>query len=116
MKIRLIKVGSTPLDFEIKSDKMTFKGYLVYDSNKLISLKANLSGSIIADCDVCADEFNMNINEEINFFLHSGIYKGDDTLVDVVECMDDIADLDELLNSEVELIKSDYKCCENCKN
>ena len=115
MKIKLIKVGSTPVDFEIKSDKITFKGYLVYDSNKLIALKANLSGSIITDCDVCANNFSMNIDEEIDFFLHSGIYKGSNNLVDVVECMNDTADLDEILNSEIELIKSDYKCCENCK-
>jgi hypothetical protein len=58
----------------------------------------------------------MNINEEIDFFLHDGIYNRNDNLVDVVECMNGTADLDELLNSEIELIKSDYKCCENCKN
>ena len=115
MKIKLIKVGSTPLDFEIKSDKITFKGYLVYNSSRLIALKANLNGSIITDCDVCANDFSMNINEEIDFFLHSGIYKGNNNLVDVVECMNDTADLDEILNSEIELIKSDYKCCQNCK-
>ena len=116
MKITLRKINKTPLDFEIKSSEITFKGYLQYDTAKLILLKANLSGKITTDCDVCADEFEMNIDEEIEFFLHSGIYKGEDSLIDVVECFDDTADLEELLNSELELIKSDYKSCENCKN
>ena len=115
MKVILRRVRQTPLDFLVKSDEITFKGYLVYNSSRLIALKANLNGSIITDCDVCANDFSMNINEEIDFFLHSGIYKGNNNLIDVVECMNDTADLDEILNSEIELIKSDYKCCQNCK-
>ena len=117
MKIRLIKVGATPLDFEEKSNEMTFKGYLQYHANKLILLKAKLSGKINTDCNVCADEFELDINEEIEFYLHSGVYSAnDDTLLDVVECLDDTADLQDILNSELELIKSDYNTCKNCKN
>ncbi len=115
MKVTLRKITKIPLDFEIKSDEITFKGYLVYDSNKLILLKAKLSGEIDTECDICADEFKMNVDEDIEFFLHSGVYKGDDTLVEVVECIDDIANLDDIMISELELVKSDYKCCENCK-
>jgi len=115
MKIKLIKVGSTPLDFEEKSNEMTFKGYLQYHANKLILLKAKLSGKINTNCDVCADEFNLDVNEDISFYLHSGIYESNnEVLLDVVECLDDTADLQELLNSEIELIKSDYNTCKNC--
>ena len=117
MKIKLIKVGQTPLDFDEKFDEITFKGYLQYDTNKLILLKAKLSGKIITDCNVCADEFELDINEEINFYLHSGIYKHEnEILLDVVECFDDTVDLQDILNSELELIKSDYNTCKNCKN
>ncbi len=116
MKVRLIKVGPTPLDFEEKSDEITFKGYLQYDANKLILLKANLSGKINTNCNICADEFDLDVNEEIEFYLHSGVYENEnDTLLDVVECLDDIADLKEILNSEIEIIKSDYNTCKNCK-
>jgi len=117
MKIKLIKVGQTPIDFEEKSNEITFKGYLQYDTNKLILLKANLSGQIHTDCNVCADEFELDVNEEIEIYLHSGVYKGENnSLIDVVECFDDTADLSEILNSEIELIKSDYNTCKNCKN
>ena len=95
---------------------MTFKGYLQYHGGKLILLKANLNGSLETSCDVCAEEFKMSINEEIEFFISDGIYKDDSSIdLDVVESLDGIVDIDELLHSEIELIKSDYHSCENCK-
>ncbi len=113
----LKKVSKTPLDFEIKSDEITFKGYLQYDADKLILLRAELSGKIDADCDICANEFKLDVDEDVEFFISDGIYqKSDDSLLDVVEALDSIADLEELMNSEIELIKSDYISCPDCKN
>lgn len=118
MKIVLRKVSNTPLDFEVKFDKITFKGYLQYHANKLILLKAKLSGNIDTDCDVCADKFNLNVDEDIEFFISDGIYKNseDTLLLDIVESLNSIIDLEELMNSEIELIKSDYHRCEKCEN
>ena len=116
MKVILRKVTSTPLDFELKTNEITFKGFLQYDSGKLILLKANLSGEINTNCNVCADEFKLDVDETIEFYLHSGIYEVEnEVLLDVVECFNDTADLDEILNSELEIIKSDYNTCKNCK-
>ena len=87
MRIKLIKIGSTLVGFDIKSDKMTFKGYLQYDFNKLILLKSTLSGTININDDACADEFSLDINEAIKFYLHSGVYNYDkNELLEVVEC------------------------------
>lgn len=117
MQIVLRKVGKTPVDFEVKSDEIIFKGYLQYDADKLILLKARLSGKIDVDCDVCADEFKLSVDEEIEFFISDGVYeKEEDSLVDVVESFNSIADLDELMNSEIELIKSDYNSCKKCNS
>ncbi len=116
MQIILRKVGKTPLDFELKSDEITFKGYLQYHANKLILLKAKLSGKIITDCDVCAEEFKLDVDEDVELFISDGIFeKDDDSLIDVIESFDSKADLEEIMNSEIELIKSDYNSCENCK-
>lgn len=115
MKINLTKVTQTPVDFDEKSDKITFKGYLQYDTNKLILLNAKLSGITITNCNVCADEFDLDIDEDIEFYLYSGIYKSKNKiLLDVVECLDSIVDLQEILNSEIEIIKSDYNTCKKC--
>jgi uncharacterized metal-binding protein YceD (DUF177 family) len=116
MKVTLRKVGKTPVDFEVKSDEITFKGYLQYDSGKLILLKANLDGVALTECSQCGEELKLPVNEEIEIFISDGIYEGDNSReIDVVESFNSIADLDELLNSEIELIKSDYHSCENCK-
>jgi len=116
MKIVLRKVSNTPLDFEIKSDKITFKGCLQYHANKLILLKAELSGKIDVSCDICADEFALEVDEDLEFFISDGLYeKHEKLLLDVVESLNSIIDLEELMNSEIELIKSDYHSCESCK-
>ena len=55
------------------------------------------------------------VDEKVEFFISDGLYKEDNNMdIDVVESFNEIADLDELLISEIELIKSDYHCCEEC--
>ncbi|WP_457745146.1 hypothetical protein [Sulfurimonas sp.] len=116
MKVMLRKVTSTPLDFEVKFNEITFKGYLEYYKGKLILLKANIVGPLVTECDICADEFIMKLDENVEFFISDGIYEDDNSIsLDVVESLDGNIDIDELLNSEIELIKSDYHSCESCK-
>ena len=115
MKIKLIKVSKTPSEFEIKSDKITFKGLLQYDNAKLYSLKASIKGKLPVICDICADEYEMDVDEDVEFFISDGLYESsNESLIDVVEAMDGEADLDEILASELELIKSDYNTCPEC--
>ena len=115
MQVILRKVTKTPLDFEVKSNEMAFKGYLQYDSNKLILLNAKLSGSLNVECSVCANDFNKIIDEDIKFFISDGIYEDESgVLMDVVECFDSTVDINELLDAEIELIKSDYNSCPEC--
>jgi len=116
MKIKLIKIGRTPLDFEVKSNEITFKGYLEYHADKLILLKARLTGFVQTQCNQCGKDIKVAQDEEIKFYISDGAYDDANNLeIDVVESFDSQADLDELLNSEIELIKSDYHSCEQCK-
>jgi len=115
LKVTLQKITKTPLDFELKSDEITFKGYLEYHTGKLILLKAKISGFLIKDCDICADEFKLSVDENVEFFICDGIYENaHDVELDIVEVLDGVVDMEELLGSEIELIKSDYHSCENC--
>ncbi|WP_428737588.1 hypothetical protein [Sulfurimonas sp.] len=116
MKILLRKVTNTPLEFELNKENITFKGYLEYHNSKLILLKANLNGTVAKPCDMCAEDMQVLVDEDIEFFISDGIYeKGNDIELDVVESFDAHADLDELLDSEIEMIKSDYHFCDNCQ-
>ena len=117
MKIALRKVGKTPIDFDVKSDKVAFKGFLQYHSGKLILLQAKLSGTIDIACNLCAQEFPLQLDEDVEFFISDGIYQSDAEMeLDVVEFFDATANMDELLHSEIELIKSDYHTCEKCQD
>jgi len=115
MQVSLRKVGKTPLDFEIKSEKITFKGYLEYHTAKLYLLKADLNGSVTTQCNTCGTEFDLKVDEKVDFFISDGLYEGDEIDLDVVESFNSFADMDELLVSEIELIKSDYHRCEKCE-
>jgi hypothetical protein len=80
-------------------------------------LKAKLNGFVIKPCDSCAEEFKLSVNEEVKFYISDGIYEDDDSIeLDVVESFDGKADMEELLHSEIELIKSDYHRCESCES
>jgi uncharacterized metal-binding protein YceD (DUF177 family) len=117
LKLVLKKITKTPLDFEVKSNEIIFKGYLEYHSAKLILLKAKLSGKLIKSCDICAEEFELLVDEDIEFFISDGIYEDESNIhLDVVESLNESLDIEELLASEIELIRSDYYSCEDCKN
>jgi len=116
LKVVLRKVNKTPLDFEVKSDEITFKGYLEYHAGKLILLKADLKGFVDTECSKCGEEFRLSLDEKVEFFISDGLYEDENNIdIDVVESFNSLADLDELLNSEIELVKSDYHNCDNCK-
>ena len=117
MKVTLRKINKTPLDFEIKSNEITFKGYLQYHGGKLILLNAELKGSLDTECSQCGEELKLPVDETVEFYVSDGLYEDDANIdLDVVESFNSVADLDELLNSEIELIKSDYHTCEKCEN
>ena len=59
----------------------------------------------------------LEIDEEVKFFISEGIYEDEnDVELDVIESFNGVADIDELLSSEIELIKSDYHSCDECKH
>ncbi len=116
MKITLRKVGKSPFEFEKQLDDITLKGYMQYDENGLILLDAKLTGIIEKQCDVCGEEFELDVDEDLKFFISNGIYKDEEnSFIDVVEAINGELDIDELIHSEVESIKSDYHCCEFCE-
>ena len=63
------------------------------------------------------EDFKLDIDEDIEFFISDGLYEDDGSLeLDVVESFDGFADIDALLHSEIELIRSDYHSCDGCKD
>ena len=115
MTINFKKVTKTPLDFDIKSNNIVFKGSLKYHGENLVLLQATITGSLDLDCYLCSAEFVLPLDENIEFLISDGVYNGLNEEYDVVESFDGNINLEELLDSEIELIKSGYYSCENCK-
>ena len=114
MQILLKNVTKDGIDFSTQLNKINFKGYLEYHTNKLILLKAELTGSFATECSRCGKDFELVIDEEVEFFVSDGIFKDDGIDLDVVESLNGSIDINEILISEIELVKSDYHSCDKC--
>lgn len=108
-------LNDNPLDFEVKRDNALFSGNLVLKKRNLAQLNGTITGSISIPCDLCAEIVDKTLNEHVVFYLSDGIAQGNIDELDVVEIENSSIDMDELLTSELELIKSDYFCCSNCE-
>lgn len=108
-------LNDVPLDFEVKSDNAFFSGNLILKKRNLAQLNGTITGSISLPCDLCAEIIEKELNEEVVFYLSDGIPHENDNDLDIVEVENSTINMDELLSSELELIKSDYFCCSNCE-
>lgn len=115
MNIPFRRITQTPQEVEVTSGGVTLKGTLAHKRHGLVIMNAHLSGELQLPCDICAEPFTEVLDEEIALLISDGVFEGSDDDFDVVE-MDGSIDMDELLNSEIELIRSDYHSCPNCKN
>jgi uncharacterized metal-binding protein YceD (DUF177 family) len=117
LKISLKKVSKIPFEFEIALENVVFKGFLQYHNDKLFLLEAKLSGTLDTQCSRCGDDLALVLDEDVKFFVCDGVYHTQNEIedIDVVEVFASTADMDELLVSETELIKSDYHLCGRCQ-
>lgn len=113
MNIPFRRIGSTPQEFEVTNGAATLKGTLVFKQRNLVLMNAHLEGKVSVPCDICAEQFDIMLDDEVDLLLSDGIYNGSDETFDVIEMNDNI-ELDALLHSEIELVRNDYHSCENC--
>ncbi|MDA3946454.1 MAG: hypothetical protein PF439_07225 [Helicobacteraceae bacterium] len=114
MNIPFRRITKVPTEFKISADGVVLKGDVVFQERNLALLQGQLSGEITLTCDICAEDFATMLNEKIELLISNGVYKGFNENFDVVEIQETL-DLDELLHSEIELIRNDYHSCDNCK-
>ncbi len=117
MKITLRKIGKSPQNFESAQEGVTLKGTLAFDPTiKLVAMHAKLSGVVETECAVCGEEFDLEVDEDLDLYISDGVFIDENnSMIDVIEAQNGELDVDELIASEVELIKSDYHCCEFCE-
>jgi hypothetical protein len=115
MSIPFRKIGTTAQEFETHENGTTFKGSLKHYQRGLIMLEGHIHGILNVTCDICAENFDTILDEKLTFLLSDGIFNGHDENYDVVEFLDGTIEIDELLTSELESIRSDYHRCPGCQ-
>jgi len=114
MKIEFRKVPSNPKDFKVKFNSVEIEGIFCKMSSTLVKIDASLSGITQINCDRCGKEEDVPVNEKLDFLLSDGVYtKETDELV--IEIEDSFIDFDEIIQSELSSIQSDYHICDECE-
>ena len=119
MKIEFRKVPNTRKDFCIEVDSVKFSGTFCKISQTLVDVKSTFVGNTDVDCCKCGKIFSIPVDEEINFLLSYGIYSSNDERdLDkiIVEIDNKVIDFEELLQSELESLNSEYHICDSCSS
>jgi uncharacterized metal-binding protein YceD (DUF177 family) len=116
MKIVFKKVPITGVDFKTSFEDIKFYGILEKKSRNLVQCSGKLEGTLSCHCARCGDEMSLHVDEKINLLVSDGLYESGEELVEVMEFFDETVDLDTILQSEVETLKSDYHYCATCSD
>ena len=118
MKIEFRKVPFTPKEFKSDYDSVKIEGTFCRISPSLVKIDGTLIGNTSVMCSRCGEDDTVTLNEKLDFLLSDGIYKANSSDSDelVIEIEDNIIDFDEIIQSEISSIYSDYHICANCAN
>ena len=117
MKIEFKKVPQNYKDFFLEVNSVKFFGTLGKITSKLVDIKSKFDGIVEVDCCKCGSSFNIPFDEDINFLVSDGVYSSNDVRdLDkiIIELDKNFIDFEEILQSELESLRSDYHVCDNC--
>ena len=115
MKIEFRKIPLTSSEFEIDSNSVKFSGTFCKISSKLAKIDGNIQGELDVDCCKCGQSLSISLDETTTFLVSDGVYSSEDEEYIVIEVENHILDFDEILQSELESLKSEYYICDTCK-
>lgn len=115
MQIPFRRIGAEPQHFTLEKNGVSFEGSLQKQRSGLVLLEATVKGIFDVDCYRCGESFAIMPDEKVEFLISDGVFHGQDDQYDVVEMHEGVIDLDEIFDSEIALIESDYHACEKCR-
>ena len=114
MKIEFRKVPQINKELEFNYNSVKIEGTFCRISQSLVKIDAVLKGSTDIDCCRCVVTEEIEVDEELHLLLSDGIYKNDESEYLVIEVENSLIDFDEIIQSELNSIKSDYHLCDEC--
>jgi len=117
MKIEFRKVPQTPKEFSAEFNSVKIEGTFCKMSPSLVKIDGKLTGKTSITCARCGQDETVTLDEDINFILSDGIYKSSSEEDDlIIEIEDSLINFDEIIESEISSIQSDYYICSECEN
>ncbi|MBP9616024.1 MAG: hypothetical protein KBD88_03270 [Aliarcobacter sp.] len=114
MKIEFRKAPQTPKELEIEYNSVKIEGTFCKISQSLVKVDAVLLGNTDIDCCRCGISEIIEVDEELHLLLSDGVYNKDESEYLVIEVENNLIDFDEIIESELNSIKSDYHICKDC--
>lgn len=115
MQIEFRKVPFTAKDFTVELDSVKLEGTFCKMSPTLAKVEATLVGPTPVDCCRCGVEYTIELNENLEFLLSNRVYEDESELENlVIEIENDMIDFNEIIESEISSIRSDYHICTLC--
>ena len=114
MKIEFRKVPQTPKELEVEYNSVKIEGTFCKISQSLVKVDAVLLGNTDIDCCRCGIAEQIEVDEELHLLLSDGVYNKDESEYLVIEVENNLIDFDEIIESELNSIKSDYHICKDC--
>lgn len=114
MKIEFKKVPQIRKELLTEFNSVKIEGTFCRISPSLVKIDAVLKGNTEINCCRCGITEVIEVDEELRLLLSDGIYKGNEEEYLVIEVEDSLIDFDEIIESELNSIKSDYYICEKC--
>lgn len=116
MRIEFKKVPFVEKEFSYETNSVKIEGTFCRMSPTLVKMKSKLTGILTVDCCACGSEFEIELDEDLNFVISAGPFEAEARFEEIViESMDEHIDFDEIINSELESIKSEYHTCIECE-
>ena len=116
MKVEFRKVPNIAKEFKISLNSVNFLGTFSRISNKLVKIDAQIVGNHPVECCKCGKKFIVSIDEKQVFTLSDGIFSSEDERENeiIIEIDNHIINFEDILNSELESLNSEYHICDDC--
>ena len=114
MKIEFRKAPQTTKELVVEYNSVKIEGTFCKISQSLVKVDAELKGSTDVDCCRCGATEMIEVDEKLNLLWSDGVYKKDESDYLVIEIEDSLINFEDIIESELNSIRSDYHICDDC--
>jgi len=103
------------MPIETSFESVTLIGTLKKSGYHKVFLDGHITGNFELNCDRCGKTYDLSVDNALNLKLSDIISDSKDDL-DIIEFLNGEIDVDYILESEINTLRSEYNYCEKCNN